>query len=297
MHQFSGIWVPLVTPFTPSGDIDIATLRLLVADLHQASVTGLVVFGTTGEPAMLGDDEKKLVLECVCREASLPIIVGASAITADKVREQLSLLSGLPIAGALVTAPYYMRPSQQGIVQFFHDIAAATPLPIVVYDIPYRTGVQMELETLRQIARIPSVRAVKDCGGDVRKTRALIADGELSVLSGDDHMIFSTIAQGGAGAIAASAHLHPRLFVAMYRALKENDLETARAIHHSLAPLIESLYAEPNPAPLKSVLANRVGGTPLVRRPLLPTSTDATERALREYDAVAASLQARGVQV
>jgi len=293
MHQFSGIWVPLVTPFTSSGGIDCATLRHIVEDLRDAGIAGLVVFGTTGEPATLSEDEKKVVLECVIGAAgTLPIVVGASGITAEDVCAQLEAIAGLSIAGALITPPYYVRPSQPAIVEFYRDIGAAASLPIIVYDIPYRTGVSMELETLRLLARLPFIRAVKDCGGDIRKTGALIADKQLCVLSGDDHMVFHTIAQGGAGAIAASAHLHPRLFVEMHRALNAGDISRARAIHHALAPLIDVLYAEPSPAPVKSVLAiHGRGKNTVVRKPLLAASADVARRAREAYEAVTSSLK------
>jgi 4-hydroxy-tetrahydrodipicolinate synthase len=283
MHQFSGIWVPLITPFTPDGRIDFDKLRSLVAELREARIAGLVVFGTTGEAATLNDDEKKLVLGCVLRECgSMPIVVGASGITADEVCDQLAAYDSLPLTAALVTPPYYVRPSQQAIIEFFGDVAARTMRPLIVYDVPYRTGVHMELETLRALGRIASVVAIKDCGGDARKSQALIADGRLAVLSGEDHSIFTTIAQGGAGAIAASAHLHPRLFVAMHLALLEGRLEDARTLHHALAPMIEALFSEPNPAPLKAVLSRRDGGHPTVRRPLLAATEGAARRA---YDA------------
>lgn len=290
MHRFSGIWVPLVTPFTPSGEVDYAALRQIVADLRDAGIAGLVVFGTTGEPATLSESEKQAILKCALDErGGMPIVVGASEITADDVRAQLASFEQLPIAGALITPPYYVRPSQQAIVEFFQEIAATAKVPLIVYDVPYRTGVQMDLATLRSLADIPVVCGIKDCGGDARKTQALIADGKLSVLSGDDHLIFSTIAQGGAGAIAASAHLHPRLFVEMHRAMNAGEIDRARAIHHSLASLIEALFAEPSPAPLKAVLATLGRGQGAVRKPLLAATTRVSQRARDEYAAVANS--------
>ncbi|MES1190105.1 MAG: 4-hydroxy-tetrahydrodipicolinate synthase [Steroidobacter sp.] len=287
MHQFSGIWVPLITPFTPDGKIDFNTLRNLIAQLRDSGVAGFVAFGTTGEPAALSNDEKQRVIACVVQESgALPVIAGASGITPDNVCDQLALYDSLPLAGVMITAPHYVRPSQQAIIEFFNDIAARTSLPIVVYDIPYRTGVQMELETLRAIARIPSVVAIKDCGGDARKTQSLIADQRLAVLSGEDHLLFTTIAQGGAGGIAASAHLHPRLFVRMHRALNEGNPNEARALHHALAPMINALFSEPSPAPVKAVLAALGTGHCTVRKPLLVATESAAQRAFDAYQRV-----------
>ena len=136
------------------------------------------------------------------------------------------------------------------------------------------------------------MRALKDCGGDARKTQTLIADGRLAVMSGDDHLAFHTICQGGAGAIAASAHLHPRLFVSMHRALRDQRLAEAQQIHHALARLVEALSAEPNPAPLKAVLARLGAGHPTVRRPLLQASPEVAERAWQAYRSVESPLAA-----
>jgi len=151
--------------------------------------------------------------------------------------------------------PYYARPSQAGLLAWFESLAEASPKPIVLYDIPYRTGVRLELETVLRLAEHPRIVGLKDCGGDAAATQALIADGRLQVLAGEDAQIFSTLCLGGTGAIAASAHLRTADFVAMYRAVREQRLDDARRIAHQLAPLIRTLFAEPNPAPLKALLA------------------------------------------
>lgn len=199
------------------------------------------------------------------------------------VCKQLRRWDGYNLAGYLVTPPYYVRPSQRGIIEFYTEIANTTTLPIIVYDIPCRTGVQIELATFRTLAQLQNIRAVKDCGGDARKTQALIADRQLQVLAGDDHMIFTTLCQGGAGAIAASAHLHPELFAALYQAVIEERLERAREIHHALAPMIGTLYAEPNPAPLKSVLAQLGRMSSKVRSPMVEVSTSTAQAAQLAY--------------
>lgn len=287
MNCFSGIWIPLITPFTSSGAVDAACLRTLVRELRKAEVAGFVALGTTGEPATLSDEEKQTVLDIVLDEAgAVPVVVGASGITADEVCDELTMWSALPLAGALITAPHYVRPSQQAIIRFFEDIAARTHLPIIVYDHPFRTGVHIELQTMHELARMPSVQAVKDCGGDARKTQALIADGRLAILAGEDTQVFTTIAQGGAGAITASAHLHPQLFVEMHRALWECRMDRAREIHHAVAPLVHALFSEPNPAPLKAVL-EKLGRSPAtVRKPHMRATFAAANEAWFAYETV-----------
>jgi 4-hydroxy-tetrahydrodipicolinate synthase len=288
---FSGIWVPVVTPFTHAGAVDEPRLAGLVRKLVDAGIHGLVVCATTGEAATLDDTEKALVLRTV-RDAcgDVPVVMGVSGVSPHDVARQCKTWGAQRIAGFLVPPPSYVRPSQPGLLAFYAEVAAAArPLPTIVYDIPYRTGVELELATLRALARIDGIRALKDCGGDARKTQALIADGQLQVLAGEDHQIFTTLCQGGSGAIAASAHLHPQLFVALYENLRAGRWLEARALHHALAPMVGALFAEPNPAPLKAVLAGlgHIGGA--VRAPLTPASATAGLAAQRAYAAVVES--------
>ncbi|SFT58575.1 4-hydroxy-tetrahydrodipicolinate synthase [Paraburkholderia aspalathi] len=267
MSIFSGIWVPLITPFA-DGEVDHAALRALVRRYADAGIAGLVALGTTGEPAALDDAEQDAVLATILDEAraaahsthgadvrALPVLVGVSGNHTASMKERIEQLNALPIAGVLMAAPYYIRPSQAGIVGHFTALADASDKPVVLYDIPYRTGVRLELDTLLTLAAHPRIQAVKDCAGSLDTTLALIRDGRLQVLTGEDINIFNTLCLGGSGAIAASAHLRPERFVALYRALSAGRLDEGRRIFHELAPLIQALFAEPNPAPVKALLA------------------------------------------
>lgn len=282
MHVFSGLWAPLITPFYPDGALDLPSLDRLTRHLVHAGLDGLVVCGTTGEPATLSADEKALVLGTLRAAAPhLPLVMGVTGVAPAAVASECRQWAGQGVAGFLVPPPAYVRPSQQGIAHFYEHVAAEAGGPLVVYDIPYRTGVTLDLDTLLALAALPGVQAVKDCGGDAHKTQALIADGRLQVLAGEDHQIFGTLCQGGAGAIAASAHLHTDLFVAMHTALREGCLPQARALHHALAPLVRTLFSEPNPGPLKAALAMQgLIASPAVRAPLTSASA-ATVQALR----------------
>jgi len=273
MQQLSGIWVPVVTPFAADGRVDHERLAALVAGLVADGIHGLVACGTTGEAATLDEAEQAAVLRTVLQAAGgRKVLMGVSGIAPREVAAACRRFGEQPVAGFLVPPPSYVRPSQQGIVEFYREVAAAAPSAIVVYDIPYRTGTEMSLATLRSIAAIPGVRGLKDCGGDPRKTQALIADGRLAVLSGEDHNIFTTLCQGGQGAIAASAHLHPRRFVEMYDAVQAGDLPRARRLHHALAPMVGALFAEPNPGPLKAQLAALGQVGPALRAPMTAAS-------------------------
>lgn len=269
---FTGIWPALITPFH-DGDIDHAALRVLVRRFVDARVAGLVVCGTTGEPASMSAAERLAVLDTVIDCApGLPVVVGVAGIDPRVVLAELDAVQQRPIAGILVPPPYYVRPSQAAIARFYADVADAARVPVIVYNIPGRTGVHIELATLREIARHPRIAAVKDCGGDAALTMQLIADGRLAVLAGDDVQIFTTLCLGGAGAIAASAHLRPDLLVKMARLIADGELVAARTIFHALRPAMETLFAEPNPAPVKAALAALGLIRDEVRLPLLAAS-------------------------
>ena len=212
-------------------------------------------------------------------------MVGVSGNHTASMRERIEQLNALPIAGVLMAAPYYIRPSQAGIVGHFMALADASDKPVVLYDIPYRTGVRLELDTLLTLAAHPRIQAVKDCAGSLDTTLALIRDGRLQVLTGEDINIFNTLCLGGSGAIAASAHLRPERFVALYRALSAGRLDEGRRIFNELAPLIQALFAEPNPAPVKALLAAQG----LIRNELRMPMTragDAVVARLRELEGV-----------
>lgn len=253
--NFSGLWIPLITPFS-DGAVDHPALTRLVQQLRPTGIAGFVVCGSTGEAAALDKTEQLAVLDTVLQASdALPIVMGLSGYHLPDTVAWVQTLASRPLAGILVPPPHYIRPSQDGVLQWFTSIANASTAPIIVYDILYRTGVTMALDTLRELALHPRIRAIKDCGGDATKTQALIADGQLQVLAGEDAQLFSTAALGGAGAIAACAHLHTRQFVRVLELIRSGEMGQARTLWRPLQPLIAALFAEPNPGPLKSVLA------------------------------------------
>jgi 4-hydroxy-tetrahydrodipicolinate synthase len=255
--DFSGLWIPLITPFH-HGAVDHPALTRLVKHYAAQGITGLVACGSTGEAAALDDAEQLAVLDTVLAAANgLPVMMGLSGYHLPQTRAWVKTLAIRPIHSLLVPAPHYIRPSQAGLLHWFRTLADASSAPVVVYDIPYRTGSQLTKDTLLALAAHPTIRAIKDCGGDARKTQALIADGRLQVLAGEDAQILSTVALGGAGAIAASAHLRTADFVQVIRLAQEGRLTQARARWQSLPALIDALFAEPNPALIKLALADQ----------------------------------------
>ena len=269
--DFSGVWIPIVTPFRDHR-VDHDALAALVRRLAADGVAGFVVCATTGEAPLLSDDERVGVLGTVKANTSLPLVMGASGTTADEVLRRIDAATRHAPTAFMVTPPPYLRPSQDALEAFFTTIADASPAPVVVYDIPARTGVRIELATLLALAAHPNIVALKDCGGRVEQTEALIADGRLQVLCGNDNEWFSTRCLGGAGAIAASAHIRTDLFVAFDDALARGDLVAGRALWRQLKPLAVGLFDEPSPGPVKALLAARGECANELRAPMTAAS-------------------------
>ncbi|MGE8617764.1 MAG: 4-hydroxy-tetrahydrodipicolinate synthase [Achromobacter spanius] len=265
---FQGVWVPLVTPFS-GGAVDGGALRRLVRHYAAAGVDGLVVCGSTGEAASLDDAEQLAVLDAVLTEAGrLPVIMGVAGNHQGHVLQRLSAFGTRPLAGILAPAPYYVRAGQEGAAAYFRRLADTSRFPLMLYDIPYRTGTTLETSTLLSLAAHPNIAAIKDCGGSLDKTLALIADGQMNVLAGEDLQTLSVLCLGGAGMIAAAAHVRPDLFVAMYQAVRAQQLDVARRLFHALAPVIRLAFEEPNPGPLKAQLGRQGLLTDELRQPM-----------------------------
>ena len=255
MSSFQGIWVPVVTPFH-DGAIDFIGLRRLVSHLLEKHVAGIMVCTTTGEAASLSRQEQLAVLDAV-----LQLVPAHRVVMGLAGNNQIELLHfqreilQRPVAGLLVPAPSYIRPSQAGLVAFFHSVADASSVPIILYDIPYRTGATFEQATLLTIVTHPRILAIKDCGGNLGNTLALLASAEVDVLCGEDVQMFNALCLGATGAIAASAHIRTAEFVALWQQVRDNQLAGARTTFFQLLPLINSMFMEPNPAPVKAALA------------------------------------------
>ena len=280
---FSGVYVPLITPFDTDGSVALDALEALARDVLADGATGLVALGTTGEPASLSADEQRAVVDVaarVCRERDAVLMIGAN--TVDAVRA----LRDRPEAGAaLCLVPPFLRPGAAGVVAYFEALAAASPVPVVVYHVPYRTGQQLPAAALRRLAAIDGVAGVKRAvGGIDAATVELMADPPpgFSVLGGEDAIVSPLLALGAHGAILASAHVATDRFAELVRAWQAGDAVRARAVGHPLAGLAQALFAEPNPTVIKAVLHAR-GRIPTaaVRLPLVPAGAGSVEAALR----------------
>ncbi|MFL1386141.1 4-hydroxy-tetrahydrodipicolinate synthase [Pseudomonas tritici] len=255
MSSFQGIWVPVVTPFH-DGAIDFIGLRRLVSHLLEKHVAGIMVCTTTGEAAALSRQEQLAVLDAVLQLVPAHrVVMGLAGNNQIELLQFQREILQRSIAGLLVPAPSYIRPSQAGLVAFFHSVADASSVPIILYDIPYRTGATFEQATLLTIVAHARIVAIKDCGGNLGNTLALLASAEVDVLCGEDVQMFNALCLGATGAIAASAHIRTAEFVALWQQVRDNQLAEARTTFFQLLPLINSMFMEPNPAPVKAALA------------------------------------------
>ncbi|MFC4562246.1 dihydrodipicolinate synthase family protein [Nocardiopsis mangrovi] len=282
----NGLYVPLVTPFDASGEVALGALELLARRLLADGAAGLVALGTTGEPGALTDAEKQDVIGVaarVCRERSAPLVVGAA--TAEELRR---LGEHPQVAAALTVVPPFVRPGEEGVLAHFAHLAELSPVPLIAYDVPYRTGQYLSAGALRRLAAIPGIAGVKSSPGGINDdTIVLLADppAGFAVLGGDDPYISPLLALGAHGAIAASALVATADFARLVTAWRAGEVSEARALGHRLALLSLRLFAEPNPTVIKAVL-HAQGSIPTlaVRLPLLAASPDTVAAALESLE-------------
>jgi 4-hydroxy-tetrahydrodipicolinate synthase len=290
-----GVYVPLITPFAADGSVALDAFERLCVEVLDAGVAGLVPLGTTGESPFLDADEKHAVIDVaarVGRERGAHVIVGAgtnnTAATVAAV-EALGDVEG--VTATLCVVPYYVRPSQAGIVAHFKEIAKHSPVPVVIYNIPGRTGRLLEPDGLLELANTPNIIGVKNsiAALDDGALRVLAeAPGDFAVLAGDDYLVFPFVLTGGRGAICASAHLCTDRWVAMTECALAGKVDEGRAHHEALLPVVAACFAEPNPAVFKAVLhAQGRIPTPDVRLPLVNASDGARDKALALVEAAA----------
>lgn len=228
------------------------------------------------------DEQDQVLATTLDAAAGLPVLMGLSGARPERVAERArQLVQAQAVAGFLVTAPSYVKPSQSGIANYFEQVASASPRPIVAYDIPARTGVRIEVATLLTLAAHPNIVALKDCSGDRAAAEAVLADGRLALLAGNDDELFDQLARGAAGGITASAHASAAAFVELHRLLAGQRLPEARALWRQLLPVTRAAFAEPNPGPLKALLCRQGWLADELRAPMQPAAT-ATGDALWE---------------
>jgi 4-hydroxy-tetrahydrodipicolinate synthase len=291
-RHIEGLWLPLITPFRDGG-LDERSLRRMVRHYLGQPIDGMILAATTGEGLTIDEEETERLTAVVAAEvaARIPLFLGLSGSDTHKVAKALARTASWPVDGYLIACPYYTRPSQAGLYHHFAALAGQTARPIMIYNIPYRTGVNLANDTLLRLAELPNIVGVKDCCADqVQSFDLMRARPEgFAVMTGEDALLYAALTQGGDGAILAAAHVETARFAAIRQMLLAGDHRAALQAWRSLVDVARLLFTEPSPAPIKHWLA-RAGliDSPEVRAPMMPVSDALAARIGREMDERAA---------
>lgn len=292
--KLTGLGVALVTPFTDNGEIDFAALNRVVDNVIEGGVDYLVVMGTTGETPTLSMPERVALLRAVKERNAgrLPIVVGVGGNDTARVVELINQTNLDGVDAILSVTPFYNKPSQRGLFEHYKYIAERSPRPIILYNVPGRTGVNMEAETTLRIAReCPNVIATKEASGNIEQIKAIIdaAPEDFMVISGDDSLALPIIKAGGYGVISVAANAFPRYFSRMIDDQFEGKYDETEAMFERIRPTVKMLFAEGNPPGVKAAMAVKGLLRNNLRLPLVPVSDEL-------YGSIEATIKAEGFE-
>lgn len=282
-HIFRGLGVAVVTPFTLDGAVDYSALKRLIRYQLNSGVDFLCILATTGETPCLTLDEKNKITRLVKEEnkGQVPILKYCGGNNTAAVIEEMKATDWNGIDGILSICPYYNKPSQEGLYQHFKAIASASPLPVVMYNVPGRTGVNMKAETTVRLAHdCENIVGIKEAAGSLEQVDEIIKGkpDRFDIISGDDALTFSMIASGAAGVISVIGNALPREFSRMIRLEFQGEYESARRIHHMFTELYSLLFVDGNPAGVKALLNDMGYIENVLRLPLVPTTIKTKEK-------------------
>jgi 4-hydroxy-tetrahydrodipicolinate synthase len=294
---WSGVGTALVTPFTASGDLDERAVRRLGRRQIDAGIHFLVPCGTTGENPTLTDAERIRVVELLVDEAAgrVPVLAGAGGYNTREVIQLAAEMQHAGAGGLLSVTPYYNKPTQEGLYRHYAAIAESTPLPIVVYNVPGRTGVNVEPATLARLADLPNIVGVKEASGNITQMCEVlrVVPDDFIVLSGDDAITVPLMAIGGRGVISVASNEIPAEMVEMVEAAEGGDFARARAVHARILPLMQINFVEANPVPVKAAMAAMGLLEEVYRLPMCSPKTESKEKivkVLKELDLLKGAL-------
>jgi 4-hydroxy-tetrahydrodipicolinate synthase len=281
----TGCGTAIVTPFTVDGRVDEPSLRALIDWQIEEGIDFLVPCGSTGEAQTLTAEERQRVVAATVQMSAgrVPVIAGASSNDTAAAVEETRAMCALGVDGILSACPYYNKPTQAGLELHFRAVADASSKPVMLYNVPSRTGVNLAPATVLRLARHPRIRAIKEASGDLPQMMAILRERpeEFAVLSGDDALTLPLVALGGDGIVSVVANQVPALMTVMTRLAMTGDVPAARNLHFELLPLINANFLETNPGPVKAGLALMGKIENVLRLPLMPAS-EATHAALTE---------------
>jgi 4-hydroxy-tetrahydrodipicolinate synthase len=285
--MFSGTFTALVTPFR-NDEVDVEALENIVEFQIQHGVSGLVPCGTTGETPAMSEEEDRIVVETVVRVTNgrVPVVAGTGSNSTDMAIKYTKMAQEVGADGSLQVAPYYNKPTQEGLFRHFAAIAESTDLPLILYNIPGRTSVTISAETMARLAEIPNIVGVKDSTLSMNMISDVISlcGEEFDVLSGDDPMTLPLIALGGRGVVSVASNVAPGAVSDMVKALLEGDWERGRELHYELLPLFRALFIETNPIPVKTAASLLGLCSDEMRLPLIPMSGENLRRLQETMD-------------
>lgn len=285
LNELRGCGTALVTPFQPEGALDEAALRRLIRRQLKAGIDFLVPCGTTGESPVLAPEEHARVVELTLEEArgQVPVIAGAGGNNTRRVCEQARQMERLGADGILSVSPYYNKPTQEGLFQHYRAVAEATALPVVVYNVPGRTGSNIEPATLIRLAEIPNILGVKEASGDIAQISEILRmlAPRFRVVSGDDAITLPVMALGACGVISVAANVAPQPMTELVSLAGQGDFHAARRLHFLLLPLMRTLFIESSPIPVKAALAALGLIHPIYRLPLVPMRPETHARLMQ----------------
>lgn len=287
MHQFAGTGVALVTPFNSDSSIDFNSLEKLVSHVIEGGVSFLVALGSTGETPTLSREEQQQVLSFIVEQCKgrVPVVCGIAGNNTAEVVNNVKTYDLTGVSGILSASPHYNKPSQEGIYQHFKAIAIATKLPIILYNVPGRTGSNMAPATVLRLANeFSNVVAIKEASGNLSQCMELVQGkpAHFAILSGDDDLFICQAAIGMEGVISVAANSYPKQFTTMVKHLLKGDFAQGRELHYQLIDGIRLLFAEGNPTGVKCTL-DELGVCPAhVRLPLVP-ATDELRKKIKAY--------------
>lgn len=268
----------MVTPFDQAGEIDFEVTNTLINHLLDTGTDGLVVAGTTGESPTLTKTEKEILFKFVVDEVKgrVPVIAGTGTNSTRETIELTKIAEEAGVDGIMLVSPYYNKPSQEGLYQHFKAVAESTKLPIMVYNIPGRCSVNIEVETIVRLSKIENIRSVKEASGNIESMAKIIENtaDDFYVYSGDDSLTLPLLSVGGHGVVSVSSHIIGNEMREMIEAFKNNDTKKAAKLHRELLPVMKSLFKAPNPVPVKAALEMAGINVGSVRLPLIPLTEE-----------------------
>ena len=281
---FEGVIPAIITPFTKDDGVDSEGLKENIEFLEENGVHGIVPCGTTGESATMSHEEHKKVVDIAIDTANVPVLAGSGSNSTKEALELSKYAEDAGADGVLVITPYYNKPTDAGLIKHFSTLAESIDIPIILYNVPSRTGINMKPSVVAELSKIDGIDGIKEASGSISQISQIIEftrDEDFEVLSGNDDQAFPIFSLGGVGVISVVANVLPKEVVEMYEYFKSGDLEKAREKHYDLSPIFRALFIETNPIPVKTACKMRGLAAGGLRLPLVPLLEE-NERRLKE---------------